>query len=94
MFDLEDLAEDDERHPYGFPLPLMEISPVNHSITVDYEAIDRMFSSPEIADRKMVAVSVIGALRKGKSFFMNYCLRYMYANVSDVMITELFLLLI
>lgn len=66
---------------YGEPVNLMWISPANHSVAVDYEKISSIFLQEEVAGRKIVAVSIIGALRKGKSFFMAYCLRYMYANV-------------
>jgi Guanylate-binding protein, N-terminal domain len=37
---------------------------------------------PKVKDRKVVIVSIAGAFRKGKSFFMDYCLRFMYSNVS------------
>jgi hypothetical protein len=74
-----------EQPEYGFPLPLMWLSP-NHSIIVDYDNITEIFNQEEIAGRKIVAVSIIGALRKGKSFFLNYCLRFMYANVSKAKI--------
>jgi Guanylate-binding protein, N-terminal domain len=55
----------------------------NETITVNYTAIDGVFLHPEVAQRKIVAVSIIGAFRKGKSFMMDYCLRFMYANVSE-----------
>jgi Guanylate-binding protein, N-terminal domain len=71
-----------EEPEYGFPLPLMWLTETNHSIVVDYDNITEIFNRDEIANRKIVAVSIIGALRKGKSFFLAYCLRYMYANVS------------
>jgi len=54
----------------------------NHSIIVDYDRIDELLLHPEVADRKVAVVSIIGAFRKGKSFLMDYCLRFMYANVS------------
>lgn len=69
----------------------MEISPVNHSTTVNYEAIDKIFSNYKIADRKIVAISIAGAARVGKSFFVDYCLRFMYANVRNLLIAEMFL---
>ena len=78
--DEEDEAE--KSHPYGKPQSLMWIDKENHSIMVDYDTISNIFSNEELADRKIVSVSVIGALRKGKSFLLDYCLRYMYANVS------------
>jgi Guanylate-binding protein, N-terminal domain len=40
-------------------------------------------NNPKLRNRKAVVVSIVGALRKGKSFFMDYCLRFMYANVSN-----------
>lgn len=46
------------------------------------ENLDRIFSHRDVKNRKIVVFSIIGAYRKGKSFFLNYCLRYLYANVS------------
>lgn len=52
------------------------------SIIINEEVVQRMFEHPDVKNRKIVAFSVIGAFRKGKSFFLDYCLRYLYANVS------------
>lgn len=68
-------------HPFGRPVTLM--GPIdNETMTVDFAAIDGIFLNPEVSERKIVVVSIIGAFRKGKSFLMDYCLRYMYSNVS------------
>jgi Guanylate-binding protein, N-terminal domain len=69
-----------ETHTHGQPLSLMNFE--NNSFIVEYEKIDQIFLHPEVANRKIVVVSIIGAFRKGKSFLMDYCLRFMYANVS------------
>jgi Guanylate-binding protein, N-terminal domain len=53
----------------------------NGSFSVNYKSISSVLMHPEVRNRKIVAISIVGALRKGKSFFMNYCLRFMYANV-------------
>jgi hypothetical protein len=37
---------------------------------------------PEVRDRKIVSLSIVGAFRKGKSFLLDYMLRYLYATVS------------
>jgi hypothetical protein len=37
---------------------------------------------PEVKDRKIVSLSIVGAFRKGKSFLLDYMLRYLYATVS------------
>jgi len=68
-------------HPHGKPFGAMTFTD-NSSISVDYDALSGLFLHPEVAERKIVTVSIIGAFRKGKSFFMDYCLRFMYANVS------------
>jgi hypothetical protein len=49
-----------------------------------YDEIDRILLDPLVIDRKIVVMSIIGEYRKGKSFFLNYCLRFMYANVSKL----------
>lgn len=49
---------------------------------MDNDTLNDMFLHPDVKDRKIVAVSIIGAFRKGKSFLMDYVLRFMYANVS------------
>lgn len=61
---------------------LLDNSVENQTIAVDYDSIDKIFLHSEVVNRKIVAVSIIGAFRKGKSFLMDYALRYMYANVS------------
>lgn len=48
------------------------------NVAVLKEILDRK----ALEDHKVVVVSIAGPYRKGKSFFMNYCLRFMYANVS------------
>lgn len=70
-----------ESHQHGKPQTILDFT-TNGSITVDYDKINEIFLHPEVVNRKIVVVSIIGAYRKGKSFFLDYCLRYMYANVS------------
>lgn len=44
--------------------------------------VDEILLHEKVKDRKVVVVSVVGSNRTGKSFFLDYCIRYMYANVS------------
>ena len=50
-------------------------------VTFDDTAVKGILNNPLIADRKVVIYSITGN-QKGKSFMMNYALRFMYANVS------------
>ncbi|CAG9802095.1 unnamed protein product [Chironomus riparius] len=70
-------------HPHGKPVTVMKFSETGEVI-VDNEEIDRIFNNPEIEDRKIVILSLIGAFRGGKSFLLNYCLRFLYANYSSI----------
>ena len=60
---------------------VMGFSP-NKKVVINEKNLRKIFEHPDVKDRKIVAFSVIGALRKGKSFFLDYCLRFLYANVS------------
>jgi atlastin len=53
-------------------------------VLVDLDPLKSLLHHPEVKNRKIVAFSIVGAYRKGKSFFLGYCLRYLYANVSEI----------
>lgn len=53
-----------------------------HSFTLDQEALERILLAPEVRDKHVVVLSVAGAFRKGKSFILDFMLRYMYRKVS------------
>lgn len=67
-------------HPYGESLNIMK-SGVNGSI-IDTASTEKLFLHPLLQNRKAVVLTILGDFRKGKSFFLDYCLRYLYANVS------------
>jgi hypothetical protein len=67
---------------YGEPVNLMWINENNTEI-IDFLAIDNIFLHAEVFNRTIVAFSITGPIKLGKTFFMNYCLRFMYANVSQ-----------
>lgn len=54
----------------------------NGEFQVDKSVLQELFLHPEIKDRKPVIFSIVGDFRKGKSFLLDYFLRFMYANVS------------
>lgn len=54
----------------------------NNLVTLTKGSLEKLFLDPLVSDREVVIVSIAGAFRKGKSFLLNYMLRYLYANVS------------
>lgn len=77
-----------DKHPYGKPVNILNISDDGVS-EIDSNAIDSLFSHPELKNRKAVIVTIVGDFRKGKSYFLNYCLRYLYGNVSFLIFNQL-----
>jgi atlastin len=67
-------------HPHGEPERILKFTS-NDKFEVDEETLRGMFEHSDVKNRKIVALSTIGAYRKGKSFFLDYCLRYLYAKV-------------
>src|SRR4051812_33042696 len=68
-------------HDYGEPSNIL-LQNEDDNYEISTVAIDSLLLHPEVENREIVVISIAGAFRKGKSFFLNYCLRYMYANVS------------
>ena len=71
----------DYKHSHGEVKNILEFDDDNKPIVVQ-ETLDSIFNHPKVKNRHVVAFSVIGAFRKGKSFYLDYCLRYLYAHVS------------
>ncbi|XP_049878146.1 atlastin isoform X1 [Pectinophora gossypiella] len=49
-----------------------------HTFTLDEEALTELLLKEDIRDRSVVVISVAGAFRKGKSFLLDFFLRYMH----------------
>lgn len=52
-----------------------------HTFALDEEALSEILMREEVRDRFVVVVSVAGAFRKGKSFLLDFFLRYMNSKV-------------
>ena len=63
--------------------PLQIVKFINESSVIDFTLLNNLLLNKEIKNREIVAVSIIGETRGAKSFFLNYCLRFLYANVSE-----------
>lgn len=61
--------------------PVQIVVPVNHSFELEIDELKHILDADEIKDRHVVVVSIAGALRQGKSFLLNFFLKYLYAEV-------------
>lgn len=64
------------------PVQIVTVCKEDHSFALDTEALARILLAPQIRDKHVVVLSVAGAFRKGKSFLLDFMLRYMYREVN------------
>ena len=67
---------------FGKPVNILTFSNTKVAV-INFSDLENVFSHPDIQDRKVVVLSLIGALRGGKSYLLDYCLRFLYAHVSE-----------
>ncbi|XP_066486323.1 atlastin-1 [Tiliqua scincoides] len=70
-------SEEEEADGKARPVQVLIVKD-DHSFELDEAALSRILLSEAVRDREVVTVSVAGAFRKGKSFLMDFMLRYMY----------------
>jgi hypothetical protein len=73
-------------HPFGKAECIVEFSK-NHEFIINHDPLKKLLNHEKVKNRKVVAFSIVGAFRKGKSYFLGYCLRYLYENVSLISLT-------
>ncbi|KAG8013143.1 Atlastin-1 [Nibea albiflora] len=76
-------SEEEEPDGRARPVQVLLVKD-DHTFELDEAALSRILLSEEVRDREVVAISVAGAFRKGKSFLMDFMLRYMYNHASEV----------
>ncbi|XP_061786100.1 atlastin-3 [Nerophis lumbriciformis] len=57
---------------------IVSVCKEEHSFTLNEEALARVLLAPHVRDKHVVVLSVAGAFRKGKSFLLDFMLRYMH----------------
>ncbi|XP_065127870.1 atlastin-3 [Paramisgurnus dabryanus] len=65
------------------PVQIVTVNKEDHSFDLDTKALSRILLAPEVRDKNVVVVSVAGAFRKGKSFLLDFMLRYMYKKPGE-----------
>jgi len=73
----------------GRPVRIV-VSKNDHSFELDEDALAEVLLQDHVRDKNVVIVSVAGAFRKGKSFLLDFFLRYMVTQVSFLPIQILF----
>lgn len=54
----------------------------DHVFNLELDEIKRILENDSIKDRNVVVVSIAGAFRQGKSFLLNFFIKYLFAQVS------------
>ena len=76
----DDLLEEEEV-AVARPVQIVVADEEEHSFSLQEEALERLLLQEEVQDLNVVVVSVAGAFRKGKSFLLDFMLRFMYKQV-------------
>lgn len=74
---LLDLDISSQVHPYGCSKHVFTFT-TKGDVEIYTDPLKEMLNHPDVKNRRVVAFSLIGAYRQGKSFLLNYCLRYLY----------------
>lgn len=65
--------------------PIQIVIPKNQTYELEIDELNHILNADDIKDRHIVVVSIAGASRQGKSFLLNFFLKFLYAQVSEVM---------
>lgn len=64
-------------------IQIVKVNEEAHTFLLAEKDLTRIILQDNIKNRDVVIVSVAGAFRKGKSFLLDFFLRYLYAKVSS-----------
>lgn len=74
-----------ENNPERRPRPIQIVASENHSFKLqNLDNLEQILRSDELKDRQIVVVSIAGALRQGKSFLLNFFLKYLVSKVIEM----------
>ena len=73
-------AYDNVSMALGHPVQVV-IAQKDQSFDLDLEALEKILLNPRVCDKKVAVLSIAGSCRKGKSFLLNFFLKYLQARV-------------
>jgi len=79
VLDAYTMAAMDELPEEPCPLQIINFDGESHTFSLNVELLEKILLSEEVKDRKIMVVTVAGAFRQGKSFILNFFLRYLKA---------------
>ncbi|KAK9964688.1 hypothetical protein ABG768_005837 [Culter alburnus] len=80
----EELEPEEDPVPEGArPIQIVIASEDDHKFELDAVALEKILMQEHVKDLNVVVVSVAGAFRKGKSFLLDFMLRYMHSQSSE-----------
>ncbi|XP_002730796.1 atlastin-2-like [Saccoglossus kowalevskii] len=68
----------DNKINLGQPIQIVQTDADNHTFLLDEEALESVLLQDHVRNKKVVVLSVAGAFRKGKSFLLDFILRYLH----------------
>lgn len=72
----------------GYPVQIV-VAQEDHEFILDENALAKVLLRPDVQDKKVVVISVTGAFRKGKSFLLDFFLRYQICKGSPEWLGDL-----
>ena len=68
--------------PDECPLQIVAVNKETGKFELNLDALNSILLSPEVRDRHVAVISIAGDFRKGKSFLLNFFLRYLRHDCS------------
>lgn len=72
----------------GRPLQVV-VANEPYQFALNTAALKQIFQDPRVVDSKVAILSVAGSCRHGKSFLLNFFLKYLRAQVRDQLLIQL-----